>query len=164
MNVSTNSARLASIEDAPSILSICLESEQHTDIKGGISLLSVIDWIDNANDQYPLWVLERNNAVIAWCSLEAFYGLPSFDGVAEVAIYITSSYQRRGIGQQLLSFIVRYCSDRDIHSLVAYILSENSKSQQFFLKNDFVEWGCLPAVARSGETYSDLKLLGRQIL
>ncbi|SBT17418.1 Putative phosphinothricin acetyltransferase YwnH [Marinomonas gallaica] len=163
MNDLAKTARPATLDDAPSILSIFLESVKQTDVKGGINLLSVIDWIDNASDQYPLWVLEKDDSVIAWCGLEAFYGLPELGGVAEVAIYITARYQRQGLGAELLTLMERHGVDHNRHSLVAYILSDNHSSLQFFLRNSFIEWGTLPSVVRSGGAVSDLKLLGRQL-
>ncbi|MCO4786169.1 GNAT family N-acetyltransferase [Marinomonas atlantica] len=158
-----NTARAAIIDDAPSILSIFLESVEQTGVKGEINLLSVVDWIDNANDQYPLWVLEKDNDIIAWCALEAFYGLPALEGVAEVAIYIALQHQRQGLGSQLLALLEQHAINHKRHSLVAYVVSDNNNSLQFFFQNAFKQWGSLPSVVRSGDIVSDLKLLGRQL-
>lgn len=157
------SVRPAMIEDAPIILSIFLESEAQADFKSGIDLISVMDWIENATTLRPLWVLEHNHSVIGWCSLESFYGLPSFDGAVEIAIYIQETYQRLGCGYWLLKYIAKQAQSLEIHTLVAYVLIANDKSHSFFLKNGFETWGCLPKIARSGGVKGDLALLGRQL-
>lgn len=155
--------RPATIEDAPSILSIFLESEAQDDFKTGINLISVMDWIENASELRPLLVLENDQTLIGWCSLESFYGLPSFDGAVEIAIYIQHAYHRIGCGHWLLNYLVEHARRLQIHTLMAYVLVANQKSHAFFLKNDFQLWGHLPKVARSGGMEGDLMLLGRQL-
>lgn len=163
MSVLSLSVRPAELEDAPMILSIFLESEAQADFKSGINLINVMDWIENATCLRPLWVLEHNQSVIGWCSLESFYGLPSLDGAVEVAIYIQADYQRLGCGHWLLQYVAKQARHLAIHTLVAYVLIANQKSHAFFLKNDFETWGCLPRIARSGGVKGDLALLGRQL-
>ena len=157
------SVRPATLEDAPTILSIFSEAEAQTDFKSGINLIGVMDWVESADELRPLWVLESDQAIIGWCSLENFYGLPSFDGVVEVAIYIQHDYQRLGCGHWLLNYIAKQAGHLDIHTLVAYVLMANHNSHTFFLKNNFETWGRLPNVARYGGVHGDLVLLGRQL-
>ncbi|SBS26457.1 Putative phosphinothricin acetyltransferase YwnH [Marinomonas aquimarina] len=163
MSALSLSVRPASIEDAPMILSIFLESEAQADVKGGINLISVMEWIENATEQHPLWVQESAGQIVGWCSLERFYGLPALDGAVEIALYIAAAYQRQGCGHWLLNHIAQQAAQMGIHTLVAYILGSNQKSNHFFMKNGFQEWGCLPNVVRSAGLKGDLKLLGRQL-
>lgn len=163
MSALSLSVRPADLEDAPVILSIFLESEAQADFKSGINLISVMDWIENATEQCPLWVLESDQAIVGWCSLESFYGLPSFDGAVEIAIYIQEAYQRMGCGHWLLNYVTKQARRLELHTLVAYVLVTNQKSHTFFLKNGFELWGRLPKIARSGGVKGDLVLLGRQL-
>lgn len=163
MSALSLSVRPANIDDAPIILSIFLESEAQADFKSAINLISVMDWIENATELRPLWVLENDQKIVGWCSLESFYGLPAFDGAVEIAIYVQAAYQRNGCGHWLLSYVANQARRLQIHTLVAYVLLTNQKSHSFFLKHGFESWGRLPNIARSGAVQGDLALLGRQL-
>ncbi|MBJ7550646.1 GNAT family N-acetyltransferase [Marinomonas ostreistagni] len=163
MDFSSLLVRHADIADAPMILDIFLESEVQTDFKGGITLASVLDWIECSNDKFPLLVVCHEDNIIGWCASESFYGLPSMAGVAEVAIYIKAAWHRLGIGAWLLHYLSQYSMSHDLHTFVAHILEANISSQHFFLRQGYEQWGRLPNVARSGGIQGDLILLGRQI-
>ncbi|MFD1384761.1 GNAT family N-acetyltransferase [Rhodanobacter aciditrophus] len=155
--------RPAELEDAPFILSIFLESEAQTDFKGGVTLYSVIDWIESSSPERPFWVLEYADTVMGWCALESFYGLPSFAGAVELGIYIQAEYQRQRLASGLLEFVEHHAQQMDIHTLVAYILSANLRSQQFFKSCGYEQWGMLPNIARSGGILGDLMVFGKSL-
>ncbi|RDL43933.1 N-acetyltransferase [Marinomonas piezotolerans] len=157
-------ARHANIDDAPCILSIFLESEAQTDFKGGVDIVTVIDWIETSNDQRPFWVIETTEScVIGWFALESFYGLPAFDGAVELSIYVKAQYQRKGIATHALKYVEQEAARIGLHTLVAYVLSGNVVSRAFFISNDFEQWGCLPNVARNCDIRGHLLLLGKTL-
>ena len=52
----------------------------------------------------PLWVFtaDGNGAVQGWLSLRSFYGRPAYHRTVEVAVYVATTAQRRGIAKSLL--------------------------------------------------------------
>lgn len=155
--------RFAELEDAPIVLSIFLESEAQTDFKGGVTLCSVIDWIENSDSKRPFWIMEDHNKVIGWCAIESFYGLPSFDGAVEVGVYVQAEYQRRKLASRLLEIVEQHVQEMGIHTLIAYILSSNQRSQKFFLSRNYCQWGVMPNIARSGGIKGDLMVFGKSL-
>lgn len=155
--------RPADIADAPEVLSIFLQAEALVVYKTGINLLSVVEWIDNATDEYPFLVVEHQSIVIGWCALEPFYGLPALAGAIEIGIYVDQSYHGKGAGKSMLNHVINLHKAKRLHSLIAYVLADNLQSQGFFRANGFQEWGCLPRVARSQGQENDLLLLGLQL-
>lgn len=163
MDLNSLLVRHAEIDDAPIILATFLESEAQADFKGGITLASVLDWIDCSTDKFPLLVVCHEGELIGWCASESFYGVPALEGVAEIAIYIKTAWHRLGIGAWLLRYLSQYALKHQLHTFVAHVLEANVTSQRFFLKQGYEQWGCLPSVARSGGVKGDLILLGRHI-
>ncbi|MBM6549664.1 GNAT family N-acetyltransferase [Marinomonas ostreistagni] len=155
--------RLAEIADAPQILSIFLQSEAQAVFKTGVSLASVVEWLDSASPEHPFWVVEANAVVVGWCALEPFYGLPSLVGAQEIAIYIDQAFHGQGAGRSLLEHVISQQASLKLHSLVAYTLANNQASQAFFSAQGFSQWGCLPQLARSQGQVCDLLMLGRQL-
>lgn len=156
--------RYADIDDAPVILSIFLDSQAETGFKGGVDLVSVMDWVEGSTDQRPFWVIENEtNEVIGWCALESFYGLPAFDGTVEISIYIKTECQRQGLASEMMRYLEQEVTRLGLHTLVAYVLSANTASQGFFFANHFKQWGCMPSIARSGDLRGDLLVLGRSL-
>ena len=163
MSLTDLSVRPAELEDAPAVLAIFLESEAQTDFKGGVTLYSVIEWIENSHEQRPFWVLELDSVVVGWCALESFYGLPSFDGAVEVGVYIQADRQRQKLASRLLSVVEQNAKAAGIHTFVAYILSANRRSQQFFVSCGYQQWGLMPDMARSGGIKGDLTVFGKSL-
>ncbi|WP_239544010.1 GNAT family N-acetyltransferase [Marinomonas foliarum] len=157
--------RLANLDDAPVILSIF----QHCDpfaIKGRrqqhINLIDVMDWIESITGTHPMLVLEEQGKVIAWCSLEPFYGLPAFDAASEISLYVHPEEQGKGVGTQLIQYLETQRTELGFTHLVAYIYASNIESQSFFKRHGFEQWGLLPNIAQSEQVKEDVLILGRE--
>ena len=157
--------RLATLDDAPAILSIF----QHCDLfatKGRrqqhVNLIDVIDWIDSITGAHPMLVCEKQGKVIAWCSLEPFYGLPAFDAASEISLYVHREEQGKGVGTQLIQHLEMLRAELGFNHLVAYIYASNVESQSFFKRQGFEQWGLLPNIAQSEQIKEDVLILGRE--
>ena len=157
--------RLATLDDAPAILSIF----QHCDLfatKGRrqqhVNLIDVIDWIDSITGAHPMLVCEKQGKVIAWCSLEPFYGLPAFDAASEISLYVHPEEQGKGVGTQLIQYLETQRTDLAFNHLIAYIYASNVESQGFFKRQGFEQWGLLPNIAQSEGVKENVLLFGKE--
>jgi L-amino acid N-acyltransferase YncA len=116
----------------------------------------------NPNER-PLWVAETDETIVGWLSFESFYGRPAYHATAEISIYIAPTYQRRGLGLQLLDRAIFRSSDLGLKTLVGFIFAHNAPSLRLFEKCGFREWGYLPRVAELDGIERDLIIMGRRI-
>lgn len=158
--------RSAILDDAPVILEAYQASDSFSGLHARehqISLLDVLDWLDNASDKHPLLVFEYDARVIAWCSVEPFYGLPAFDSASEVSLYVLPQWQGFGVGKRLLDYVQAQKTQLALTHLLAYVYGNNSKSKSFFEKQGFAVWGYLPNIARGPSACGDVCLYGLQL-
>ena len=166
MNIGNNieDIRTAVLDDAPHIFAIFQQSaslDKTVRQFQGIGLGDVIDWIENATDKHPFLVIEYQGDVIAWCSIESFYGLPAFDQASEISLYVSPVYHRKGLGRQLMTYIEKHRTEIGFTHLVAYVYESNTSSQRFFTRQGFEQWGVLPNIAEDDQIIEDVCLLGR---
>lgn len=159
--------RLVQLDDAPEILAIyndCVRTRQSCGHTEPIRLMTVLDWLDNMSAERPIWVVESQGQLIAWFAVEDFYGLPAFESVVEVSVYIQARYQRQGLGGQVLTYIEAYLQTIHVSHMVAYIYAHNAASIALFKRHQFEQWGRLPQVALLGGQRFDLLLLGKCLI
>lgn len=133
-----------------------------------VTVESRIFWFHEHKDGYrPLWVVESDERVIGWLSFQSFYGRPAYHSTAEISVYVSEDYRRKGIGSQLLRRAIEYGPGIGIKTLLGFIFAHNDPSLKLFRSHGFEQWGYLPDVAElDGEKRSlvimGLKLLERQ--
>ncbi|WP_421850719.1 GNAT family N-acetyltransferase [Marinomonas sp.] len=157
--------RLAELEDAPAILEVFQRCDQFASSghrQDNIKLIDVLDWLENVTDNHPMLVIEERGSVIAWCSVEPFYGLPAFDSACEISFYVSPNRQRKGIATQLFQYLEMNRSELGFTHLVAYIYASNLESQGFFTRQGFDQWGLLPNIAQNEQIKEDVFILGRE--
>ncbi|RNF52381.1 N-acetyltransferase [Marinomonas hwangdonensis] len=155
--------RRAELDDAPSILAIFCGEQAHSGKSRykDVNLIDVIDWIERMTDRHPLFVMAQQGEIIAWCSIEPFYGLAAFDETCEVSLYVKPAYQQNGVGTQLLGYLMDQHLALCFTRLIAYVFESNLSSRVFFEKQGFEQWGKLPGVARHEFGQEDVYLYGK---
>ncbi|TPE54549.1 GNAT family N-acetyltransferase [Maribrevibacterium harenarium] len=136
---------LAELEDAPQILSV-FQQTAPLSTQADITLVSVLDWLEQADDQNPIFVVRERSSVLAWLAVEPYYGLAALAGVGEVALYVSPNVQRMGLGRTLLNTAINQQRRVGRTTLVAHIGSGNVASRAFFEDSGFCQWGSLPQV------------------
>jgi len=127
-----------------------------------VTVESRLAWFHSHSSQYPLWVLERKNAIAGWSGLRMFYGREAYRSTAEISLYVAPKFQRQGVGQTLLSHAIEYAPKVGIRTLLGIAFAENEPSVALFKKFGFEQWGYFPQVARSWEVDRDVIILGRK--
>ncbi|MGK7900082.1 MAG: N-acetyltransferase family protein, partial [Hormoscilla sp.] len=72
-------------------------------------------------------------------------------------------FQRRGLGQKLLSQAISTGPSLGLNSLVALIFAHNQASLRLFSKFGFQRWGYFPRVAQLDGIERDLVIVGKRL-
>ena len=118
-----------------------------------------IKWLLSYNQtEYPVYVSVENNTVFGWISVRPYReGRAALRFTKEVSYYISSAYQKKGIGSKLLDHVIKNAKELQIKNLIAILLEKNSASIRLLEKFNFSQWGVLPNIAEfDGETRSHL--------
>lgn len=158
--------RLATEADLPRIVEIynsTIPSRRVTADTEPVTVEARVAWFhDHSPGFRPLWVVENNNAVIAWLSFSAFYGRPAYHRTAELSIYVDEGFRRRHIGHDLLRDAIMHAPTLSVDTLLGFVFAHNHASLALFHSFGFERWGTLPRVARLDGKDVDLVIVGRK--
>jgi len=112
----------------------------------------------------PLWVLcDESGRVCAWLSFDTFYARAAYDGTAMIAIYVSPSHRRLGLGKSLLLSALERAPALGLHTLLGYIFGHNEPSLRLFEAHGFARWAHLTRIAVLDGVARDLIIVGRRI-
>ena len=132
--------------------------------KEKITVADRIEWFRNRDQKHrPIWVLEFNNEIAAWISLQSFYGRPAYHQTAEVSVYVAQQHQGKGFGALLLKQMIDKCPELGVKTLLGFVFSHNEPCLQMNKKLGFERWGFLPEVAELDGKKYDLVIDGLRI-
>lgn len=159
--------RLATLDDLPVIVDIynsTIAGRMVTADLAPVSVESRLPWFHaHQPSRRPLWVAEQDGRVVAWISLSDFYGRPAYNATAEVSIYLDESVRGRGLGGELLQFVVDTAPQYGVQTLLGFIFGHNQPSLKLFQRFGFASWAHLPEVASLDGVARDLIILGRKL-
>ncbi|MEZ2320854.1 MAG: N-acetyltransferase family protein [Microcoleus sp.] len=159
--------RDASESDLPAIVQIynaAIPGRSATADLEPISVESRLAWYrEHSPDSLPIWVIESEQNIIGWLSLQRFYGRAAYQHTAEVSIYIAPDRQCCGVGQKLLQQAIRRCPELGIKTLIGIIFAHNQPSLKLFNKFGFQTWGHLPQVAELDGVERDVVIIGLRL-
>ncbi len=129
-----------------------------------VSVESRLPWFrEHTPARRPLWVAEREGAIVGWLSFQDFYGRPAYGATAELSVYVSGAAQRGGVGRHLLARALERAPALGLTTLVGFIFAHNTPSVTLFERHGFARWGHLPRVARLDGIERDLLILGRRL-
>ncbi|PKL38510.1 MAG: N-acetyltransferase [Spirochaetae bacterium HGW-Spirochaetae-1] len=107
------------------------------------------EWfLDHSQDNYPILIAECNNKILGWISISPYRkGREALDKTVEVSCFIHTDYQRQGIGNKLLSEILKISKNSGKTNIIAILFNTNIGSSLLLEKHKFEIWGVLPEVA-----------------
>jgi len=94
------------------------------------------EWCQGKINECSL-VAEDGDSILGWAALSPISNRCVYRGVAEVSLYVAASARGRGVGQALMSELIKSSESHDIWTLQAGIFPENTGSMQLHLKNGF---------------------------
>ena len=115
-----------------------------------VSVEERLPWFHaHSSDHHPLWVMNDDDRVIAWLSLQAFLPRCAYAGTAEVSVYVREDFRRCGVARSLLDEAITRAPALEITALIGHVFAHNEPSLRFFSRVGFERWGLLPRVAEA---------------
>ena len=129
-----------------------------------ISVESRHAWFREHNpESRPIWVAEVNWEIAGWFSFEDFRKKPAYHTTAEVSVYVSEKYRRRGIGRRLLAEAIRSAPTLGLRTLIGDIFAHNWPSLKLFEEFGFERWAYYPGVAELDGVERDLVVMGLRL-
>jgi len=146
------SFRFAVADDLPAIVSIYNQAIRAGGKTADLNELTVSDrfaWFAEHNEaEYPIYVIEHSGQVIGWGSISPYRkGRAALRKTAEISYYLDFAHHRKGLGRQLIKFMLEDCKRLGIQNIFAVLLDINHGSEQLLINTGFTKWGHLPQVA-----------------
>ncbi len=111
----------------------------------------------------PLWVAERDGAIVGWLSLSDYYPRAAYRATAEVGVYVAPEAQRTGVGDGSSAMRStshpRWACARSCGSHFA----ANPGSVRLAERAGFSSWGLLPRVTELDGERLDVAILGLEL-
>ena len=98
-------------------------------------------WLSDHGPRHPVIVAEVAGSVVGWASLNRFNPRTSYDFVADFSVYIDRASRGRGIGRQLLEYLVGLARARGYHKMVLAALALNSAGIALYTRAGFTRVG-----------------------
>lgn len=159
--------RDAKLEDLPGIVEIynsTIPGRMVTADLEPVTVESREPWFNqHSSDFRPMWVVEIDNTICAWLSFQSFYGRPAYNATAEISIYVSENYRRKGLGRILMERAINICPELGLTTLLGFIFGHNDKSLALFNIYGFEAWGNLTRVAVLDGIERDLIIVGKRI-
>ena len=154
-------------EDLPAIVEIynsTVQSRMVTADPEPVSVESRRAWFrEHDPERLPIWVAEVDGEVAGWFSFEDFRKKPAYYASAEVSVYVSEKYRRKGIGRRLLAEAIRRAPEFGLKTLTGGIFGHNEPSIKFFANFGFERWAHYPRVAELDGIERDLVVLGLRL-
>lgn len=159
--------RDATLNDLPTIVKIynsVIPGRMVTADTEVVSIESKLNWFNNHTSlKRPLYVVEDEDEIIGWVSLESFYGRPAYNQTAEVSIYLDEHARGKGYGKEILKTIIDKAPSFGIKSLLGYIFAHNEPSLKLFKNFGFEQWALFPNVAVLDGVERSLIIVGKRV-
>lgn len=128
-----------------------------------VTVESRLAWFHHRSSQRPLWVMEIDEVIAGWLSVQSFYGRLAYRETVELSVYVSSDYRRQGVATELMEQAIVTSPSLDITTLLGFIFAENEPSIKLFKQFGFEQWGYLPNVARFDAETRNLVILGKKV-
>ena len=129
-----------------------------------VSVEEKLPWFrEHSPESHPLWVAEIVGEIAGWLSFHPFITRCAYRGIAEISVYVSEKFRRRGLGQALLEKAIAQAPRLELTALVGCIFGHNEASLRLFERLGFERWGFLPRIARVDDVERDLVIVGRDV-
>lgn len=94
------------------------------------------------------YVVEKNDKIVAWCSLSSTSSREVYRGVVELSIYVDKDNRNEGIGKKLLKYLCEESEKKGYWTLYSAIFEINIESRKLHLSCGFREIGYREKIAK----------------
>ncbi|MBT8385636.1 MAG: GNAT family N-acetyltransferase, partial [Bacteroidia bacterium] len=117
---------------------------------------------DTAHIKSCRLIAENDHKIVGWAALSPVSGRCVYGGVAEVSVYVDTSYNNKGIGTRLLQELIKKSEKNGIWTLQSGIFPENKASIQLHKKLGFREIGFREKIGKKDGVWYDNVILEKR--
>ena len=129
-----------------------------------VSVAQRLPWFrQHSAASHPLWVAEIEGQTAGWFSFHPFIKRAAYRGTAEISVYVSEKFRRRGVGKALLEKAILHSPQLKLGALLGLIFEHNQPSLHLFERMGFERWGLLPRVASVDGVDRGVVIMGRQV-
>ncbi len=104
------------------------------------------NFLEDAKDYPGYAMIDQDDTVVGFCTLEAFMPIKTFSAAAEATYFIHTAYTGKGIGKKALDRLEEDAGRMGIGKIVVNVSDDNDRSIGFHRRNGFTEYGRLGRV------------------
>jgi L-amino acid N-acyltransferase YncA len=159
--------RLASINDLESILYIYnqgIEDRIATLEEDQKDIEYMTDWFNNHNGRFVVIIIEHNDVIVGWASLNPYSNRSAYAGVADLSIYIKRDYRGKGIGSLLIKEIECTARMNQFHKIVLFTFAFNNLGQGLYRKNGYKEVGVFKNQGKLDGVFVDVMIMEKLLI
>lgn len=112
-------------------------------------------WFSHYDDRHPVIVYEIEGYVVGYASLSEYRTKEGYKNTCELSVYIDPEYQKRGIGQQLMVYVIELAKEIGFHVVMSGITADNEISIKMHEKFGFELCGHMKEVGFKFGRYLD---------
>jgi L-amino acid N-acyltransferase YncA len=86
------------------------------------------------HDMYKTFLILQDNEFYGFCFLTRFRKKRAYDKTAEVGIYLRPDFTRKGLGQEIVTYLEAMARKQGFEVMIASICGENTASLSLFRK------------------------------
>ncbi|PPA70696.1 GNAT family N-acetyltransferase [Jeotgalibacillus proteolyticus] len=113
-------------------------------------------WFDKYGENHPLIVAEINGEVAGYSSLSPFRDKEAYSRTTELSIYISPSFQGKGVGKSLMKEILSRAESLGHHVVIGGITGGNAVSVRLHEQFGFTFVGCFKEVGYKFDQWQDV--------
>ena len=154
--------RLASIKDLQAILNIYnqgIEDRIATLEEDRKDIDYMTEWFNNHNGRFAVIVIENDDEIVGWASLNPYSNRYAYAGVADLSIYIRRDYRGKGVGSLLLKEIECTASKNDFNKIVLFTFPFNKLGQVLYRKIGYREVGLFKKHGKLDGRFVDVMIM-----
>ena len=112
--------------------------------------------IDAIASAFPYFVYEYSGEVLGYCYAHLWKDKEAYSKTLETTVYVAQEVSRRGIGTQLMNYLIEECRSRGFHALISCITSDNLPSLHLHHNLGFRQVSRLSEVGRKFDRWLDI--------
>jgi len=103
--------------------------------------IEMAQWLENRDERHKVIVIESDNVIYGWASVNVFNSRCCYSGVGDISIYIGREHRGKGIGKILLNGLINVAKEQDFHKLVLSTFDFNKAGHKLYKSLGFREVG-----------------------
>ncbi len=125
---------------------------------------TVPPWIEWDRKHLPFCrlVAEYEKEIVGWTALSPLSNREVYKGVAEISLYVTPAFAKKGIGKQLLNELIEESEKKGIWTLQATMFPKNIPSIHLHESCGFRKVGIRNKIGKLGGKWRDTVLYERR--